>query len=51
MPAVSNGNIYAPTMMIAERAADIIAGNELMAPDYAEVYRNPTAGQFHDGSS
>jgi len=48
MPAVSNGNIYAPVMMIAERAADIILGNETLAPDYTEVYRNPTAGQFHD---
>jgi len=48
MPAVSNGNIYAPVMMIAERAADIILGNETLAPDYTEVYRNPTAGQFNN---
>ena len=38
MPAVSNGNIYAPTMMVAERAADAILGNELLPPSDAEVY-------------
>ena len=50
MPDVSNGNIYAPIMMIAERAADLILGNEPLPPDYTEVYRNRSAGQFHDAS-
>ena len=27
MPTITNGNIYAPVLMIAEKAADIIAGN------------------------
>lgn len=27
MPYVTNGNIYAPVMMVAEKAADLIAGN------------------------
>ena len=26
MPYVTNGNIYAPVMMVAEKAADLIAG-------------------------
>lgn len=38
LPIVTNGNIYAPTMMVAERAADIILGNELLPPDDADVY-------------
>ena len=32
MPYVTNGNIYAPVMMLAEKAADLIAGNTPLAP-------------------
>lgn len=31
-PFVTNGNIYAPVMMVAERAADLILGNQPLAP-------------------
>jgi len=33
MPFVTNGNIYAPVMMIAEKAADLILGNTPLAPE------------------
>ncbi len=32
MPYITNGNIYAPVMMLAEKAADLILGNEPPAP-------------------
>ncbi len=38
LPVVTNGNIYAPTMMVAEKAADLILGNEPFPPDNADVY-------------
>jgi RimJ/RimL family protein N-acetyltransferase len=32
MPYITNGNIYAPVMMIAEKAADLILGNAPLPP-------------------
>ena len=38
-PYVTNGNIYAPVMMVAEKAADLILGNTPLAPEPIEFYR------------
>ncbi len=32
IPAVTTGNLYAPVMMVAEKAADLILGNTPLAP-------------------
>ncbi|MGW7002460.1 choline dehydrogenase [Streptomyces sp. NPDC054933] len=40
MPYITNGNIYAPVMMAAEKAADLILGNEPLPPDKEEFYRH-----------
>jgi choline dehydrogenase len=40
IPVITNGNLYAPTMMVAEKAADLILGNEPLPADPAEVYRD-----------
>jgi choline dehydrogenase len=40
MPYITNGNIYAPVMMLAERAADLILGTPLPA-EPAPFYRHP----------
>ena len=39
-PYVTNGNIYAPVMMVAEKAADLIAGNTPLAPADVPWYRH-----------
>ena len=47
MPYVTNGNIYAPVMMLAEKAADLIAGNTPLQAEPVAFYRHrdATAGQ------
>jgi choline dehydrogenase len=47
-PFVTNGNIYAPVMMVAEKAADLIRGNTPLPPEEAGFYRHelqPTANR------
>jgi choline dehydrogenase len=40
MRYVTNGNIYAPVMMLAEKAADLILGNTPLAPEHVDWYRH-----------
>jgi choline dehydrogenase len=39
MPYVPNGNIYAPVMMVAEKAADLILGNTPLPAEWVDFYR------------
>jgi hypothetical protein len=39
MPYITNGNIYAPVMMIAEKAADLIRGDTPLPAEPVEFYR------------
>jgi choline dehydrogenase len=40
MPYITNGNIYAPVMMVAEKAADLILGGAPMEPEPVPFYRH-----------
>ncbi len=39
-PYLTNGNIYAPVMMVAEKAADLILGKPPLPPEEIEFYRH-----------
>jgi choline dehydrogenase len=40
MPYITNGNIYAPVMMMAEKAADLILGNTPLPPEHVPFHRH-----------
>jgi len=44
MPTLTNANIYAPTMMIAEKAADLLRGDSPLPPSPAPFYRAAPGG-------
>jgi choline dehydrogenase len=46
-PFVTNGNIYAPVMMVAEKAADLIAGNTPLPPLEVPWYRHGTGAPLY----
>jgi choline dehydrogenase len=40
LPSITNGNIYAPVMMVAEKAADLILGRTPLPPAEVMFYRH-----------
>ncbi len=50
MPYVTNGNIYAPVMMLAEKSADLILGNTALEPSDAPFYRHRDGSPIHPPS-
>ena len=47
MPYITNANLYAPTMMMAEKAADLIRGNTPLAPEDVPFYRHRREASSH----
>jgi choline dehydrogenase len=39
LAGITNGNIYAPTMMIAEKSADMVLGKTPLQPLRSQFYR------------
>ncbi|WP_042401059.1 choline dehydrogenase [Streptacidiphilus carbonis] len=47
MRYVTNGNIYAPVMMLAEKSADLLLGNTPLEPQRIPFYRHRKAPEGH----
>jgi len=47
MPSITNANLYAPTMMLAEKAADLVLGATPLEPSGATWYGHEPA---HSGT-
>jgi choline dehydrogenase len=50
-PYVPNGNIFAPVMMVAEKAADLIRGETPLPPAEVDFYRHSTAAPETNGTT
>jgi choline dehydrogenase len=50
MPYVTNGNIYAPVMMLAEKAADLITGDTPLPPEPTPFYRRVPVAAARPGA-
>jgi len=45
VPDASNDNIYAPVMMTAEKAADLIMGNTPLPPEAIPFYHHKSGAE------